>query len=87
MPTDNFEDHSKITLGQLADKLNLKGEAREKFIQENSLDEFCPEPENTPLPLSYDKNGKPQRIAKISVKSLANAIGRTEEEIIKMLSK
>lgn len=87
MPMDNFENHSKMTLGQLADKLNLQGDIREKFLQENSLDEFCPNPEKTPLPLSYDKDGKPQRTAKISVKDLAIATGKTEEEIKKLFSK
>lgn len=87
MPMDNFEGHSKLTLGQLADKLNLQGEARDKFLQDNSLDDLCMEPAKSTLPLSYDKDGKPQRTAKISVKALAEATGRSEEEIKKLFTK
>jgi len=86
MPMDGFESNTKMTLGKLADKLNLQGDAREKFIKENLFDEFCPDPENAPLPLSYDKSGKSVRSAKVSVKALAEATGKTEEEIIKLFT-
>ena len=86
MPMDGFESSSKMTLGKLADKLNLQGEAREKFFKDNLFDELCPDPENAQLPLNYDKSGNSVRSAKISVKSLAEATGKTEEEIIKLFT-